>query len=106
MRCPECKSNIDKGAKFCPKCGKKIENPKKKTYFSVWIFMGMIFIFGAVAVKLHFGRNESISKNDFNNYIAYDDQFLETEEKYLNDKGYVMKEDIPQLLDEVEIIIK
>ena len=105
MRCPECKSNIDKGAKFCPKCGKKIKNPKKKTYFSVWIFMGMIFILGAIAVKLHIARNE-ISKNDFNNYITYDDQFLEMEEKYLNDKGYIMKEDIPQLLDEVESIVK
>lgn len=104
MRCPECKSNIDKGVKFCPKYGKKIKNSKKKIYFSFCIIM--VFIFGIIAVKLYISKNENISKSDFNDYIAYDDQFLEIEEKYLNDKGYITKEDIPQLLDDVEIIIK
>ena len=97
MKCPKCKKEIEGTANFCPKCGCALKKGGRR-----WVIPAVIgVIVLLVAAVLFFAQGHEITEEDFNTYVAYDDQFLEKESAYLNDKGYVNAEDIPKLLDEV-----
>lgn len=79
----------------------KSERAKKKFLFLVVLaFLLMAF----VVVFLLITYFNGISEKDFNNYISYDDQFLEVEAEYLNEAGYVEPDKVPSLLDDIEDI--
>ena len=85
---------------------KNFSNNQSKKRLLVIIFIILLSILLVAIIKIYNTDKTRIKKDDFNSYIKYDNQFLEKESKYLNDDGYVTREDIPQLLDEVEDIVK
>lgn len=58
--------------------------------------MELLIVSGVLILILYTNGKGDISESDFNDYIVFDNQFLDWEVKYLNDKGYVVQEDIPQ----------
>ena len=66
----------------------------------------LIVVIGILSVIVYSRKNNGITEKDFNNYITYDDKILKKESEYFNENGYVEKDDIPQLLSDVENIIK
>ena len=75
---------------------------KKKIYLISFLIM----VIGILSVIIYVRKNNGITKKDFNNYITYDDKILKKESEYFNENGYVENDDIPQLLNDVEKIIK
>ena len=81
---------------------RRIINMKKK----ICLICFLIVVIGILSVIVYFRKNTGIREKDFNNYITYDDKILKKESEYFNENGYVEKDDIPQLLSDVENIIK
>lgn len=77
-------------------------NMKKKRHLIIFLIM----VIGILSVIIYARKNNGITKKDFNNYITYDDKILKKESEYFNENGYVENDDIPQLLNDVEKIIK
>lgn len=119
MYCPECGKELREGARFCPKCGKKVKeipenirkatSPRKRNHFLLIVTLFVIIFFSSIGIagKVLLDKNkyENVSEEAFNDYITYDDHFLEIEAKYLNENGYVNSEDVIQLLEEIESAI-
>lgn len=100
MRCSKCKNKLQKNAKFCPVCGTKVKKIRRKRK-SLFLIIGICFLSFLVLFLM---QNHGITEKDFKDYISYDNHFMETEIKYLNDKGYIASKDIPTLLEEIENI--
>lgn len=81
---------------------RRIINMKKK----ICLICFLIVVIGILSVIVYSRKNTGIREKDFNNYITYDDKILKKESEYFNENGYVEKDDIPQLLSDVENIIK
>ena len=77
---------------------------KKKVKFVC--FGLMLILIGMVALIWHTVGKDDITEKDFNTYIDYDNQFLDKEVEYLDNKGYVTSDNISRLLEEEEKIIK
>ena len=54
--------------------------------------MELLIVSGVLILILYTNGKGDISESDFNDYIVFDNQFLDWEVKYLNDKGYVVQE--------------
>ena len=106
MKDPHGRNVINKNRNSYSKRKKKQKKSRVPKILGICILVGLYLVFILTAVKLYTVIKEKPGKKDFDIYIAYDDQFLDKEEKYLNEDGYVRKEDIPQLLDDVEEVVQ
>ncbi len=68
---------------------------------SIVVLSGILF-----AAYLFQLSPNSINENDYNGYIASEEKLMEIERGYLNDEGFVPKEDVSALINEVEIEVK
>lgn len=62
MKCPRCKKQLRKGAKFCPACGAKIEKRRVRPSLIVWILIMLLSLIvigwsGGILFAKHFGGN-------------------------------------------------
>lgn len=80
---------------------------KAKKKIIVVVLLSIIVILGVTFIAFLFQLNiNSINENDYNVYIASEERLMEIEKGYLNDNGFVPKEDVPALINEVEIEVK
>lgn len=120
MYCPECGKELREGARFCPICGKKVKeipenirkatSQRKRNHFLLIVILFVIIFFSSIGIAgkalLNKHQYDNVNEKAFNDYITYDDHFLEIEAKYLNENGYVNSEDVIQLLEEIESAIQ
>lgn len=62
MKCPRCKKQLRKGAKFCPACGAKIEKRRVRPSLILWIIIMLLSLVvigwsGGILLAKHFGGN-------------------------------------------------
>lgn len=127
--CGKCGAKLDETTGLCPNCdaekvnwyldrqhcqesgnkactnSSKNTNQKRSLIYKYFSLIAILAVTVVVSVAFYH-TNNGISEEDYEKYIAYDNLLLELETKYLNESGYVSAEDVPQLLDEVEQIVK
>lgn len=80
---------------------------KGKKKIIVVVLLSIIVILGILVAAFLFQLNtNAINENDYNAYIASEERLMEIEKIYLNDEGFVPKEDVSALINEVEIEVK
>lgn len=62
MKCPRCKKQLRKGAKFCPACGTKVEKRKVRPSLILWIIILLLSLIvigwsGGILFAKYFGGN-------------------------------------------------
>lgn len=80
---------------------------KAKKRIIAAVLLSIIVIIGVTLAAFLFQLNiKSINENDYDVYIASEERLMEIEKGYLNDNGFVPKEDVPALINEVETEVK
>ena len=79
MKCNVCGYENKDIAKFCEKCGNKLEEPvisRKKLPLWLLIIIGILIV-AAIATAVGFGIKNVKVKRAFENYLAEGDKYLE-----------------------------
>lgn len=116
MYCNRCGKEVRAGAKYCNHCGSEIVEikPDKTRKILITAIISMLCLtvlfsvgyFTGLFDRLHLTNRNTITEAEFNYCMDCNDRFLEAEQPFLDENGYVDKVKLSELLDSIESVVK